>query len=226
MDVTTQDQIDVFAGRGILIESKLSWLYGTASEHCTLYHYQLSGASNILMGMIQTESPYYQPVPQAPSPFTPESFPNDPLFKNCDSSSAQCGFEIEQSHDIWIYNLCTRAIVEMVTPFQGVPTYAKDNVNGLLSLILVWISGLDMTIGQRKLDGFSIYSSDSLEKIDLPDTFKTSLAANIKCETYFENMMSRKWHGLLPAYIRPMPKLALSPTTVLQRNLSFDGLLS
>ncbi|CAG8018440.1 unnamed protein product [Penicillium nalgiovense] len=238
MDVTTQDQIDVFAGRGILIESKLSWLYGTASEHCTLYQYQLSGASNILMGMIQTESPYYQPVPQAPSPFTPGSFPNDPLFKNCDSSSAACafswavriidstsiwalgsglyswysdysqkcldtndcqqrGFEIEQSHDIWIYNLCTRAIVEMVTPFQGVPTYAKDNVNGLLSSILVWIGGLDMTIGQRKFDGFSIYSSDSLEKIDLPDTCKTSLAADIKCETYLENMMSRKWHGSL-----------------------------
>jgi hypothetical protein len=109
----------------------------------------------------------------------------------------QRGFEIEQSHDLWIYNLCTRAIVEMITPFQGVPTYAKDNVNGLLSSILVWVGGLDMTIGQRKFDGFSIYSSDSLEKIDLPDTCKTSLAANIKCETYLENMMSRKWHGSL-----------------------------
>ncbi|CAG8905451.1 unnamed protein product [Penicillium egyptiacum] len=238
MDASTQDQIDVYAGRGILIESKLSWLYGTASEHCTLYQYQLSGASNILMGMIQTESPYYQPVPLAPNPFTPGSFPNDPLFKKCDSSSVVCafswavriidstsiwvlgsglyswysdysqkcldtndcqqsGFEIEQSVDLWIYNLCTRAIVEMVTPFQGIPTYAKDNVNGLLSSILVWIGGLDTTIGQRKFEGWSIYSSTSLEEIDLPDACKTSLTAKIKCDTYLGSMMSRSWHGSL-----------------------------
>lgn len=38
-------------------------------EHFTLYQYQLYDAQNIYMGMIQTETPYYQPNPPAPYPF-------------------------------------------------------------------------------------------------------------------------------------------------------------
>ncbi|EPS32683.1 putative exo-beta-1,3-glucanase [Penicillium oxalicum 114-2] len=238
LDESTQDQIDVYAARGILIESQLAWLYGTASEHSTLYQYQLSGARRIVMGMIQTESPYYQPVPLAPAPFKPGKFPHDPTFANCDSDSVSCAvswalrivdsasiwilgsglyswysdysqtclntnscqqraFEFEQSVDLWIYNLCTRAIVEMVTPFQGVPTYAKDNLNGLLSSMLVWIGGLDMTIGERKFPGWSIYTSANLENLDLPDSCRTSLVATIKCDSFAQSMMSRSWHGSL-----------------------------
>ncbi|KAF3162705.1 hypothetical protein TWF788_001795 [Orbilia oligospora] len=48
-----------------------SWFYGTASEHSVLYQYQLQGAKNIFMGLIQTESPYFQPNPMAPAPFLP-----------------------------------------------------------------------------------------------------------------------------------------------------------
>ncbi|KAH2862561.1 hypothetical protein KXV31_006689, partial [Aspergillus fumigatus] len=160
LDVITQDQIDVYSARGVLIESKLAWLYGTASEHSVLYQYQLSGAQNILMAMIQTESPYFQPVPPAPAPFTTGVFPSDPLFDDCLADSLTCGFswavrildsssiymlgsglyswfsdysqeclktescqargfEIEESYDIWIYNLCTKAIVEMITPVKS-----------------------------------------------------------------------------------------------------------
>jgi hypothetical protein len=60
LDVITQDQIDIYVGRGVLIESQgPTWLYGTTSEHCVLYKYQLFGARDVLLGMIQTESPYY-----------------------------------------------------------------------------------------------------------------------------------------------------------------------
>jgi len=41
-----------------------------------MYQYQFSNASNIFMSMIQTESPYFQPKPLAPLPFTPGLFPN------------------------------------------------------------------------------------------------------------------------------------------------------
>ncbi|KAH2165080.1 hypothetical protein KXV74_005974 [Aspergillus fumigatus] len=92
LDVITQDQIDVYLARGVLIESKLAWLYGTASEHSVLYQYQLSGAQNILMAMIQTESPYFQPVPPAPAPFTTGVFLSDPLFDDCLADSLTCGF--------------------------------------------------------------------------------------------------------------------------------------
>jgi hypothetical protein len=238
LDAPEQDQIDVYSARGILIESKLAWLYGTASEHSVLYQYQLSGAKNILMAMIQTESPYYQPSPRAPKPFIPGLFPNDPLFNDCKSNPLKCAvswavrivdsssiwvlgsglysfysdysqncletndcqqrdFEIEQSFNIWVYNLCTRAIVEMVSPFRGVPTYARDNVNGLLSSILAWLGGAEQTAGEREFLGFSIYTMASLEEIDVPSACKTALTERIKCDPYLTSMMQLKYRGSL-----------------------------
>jgi hypothetical protein len=91
-DTANQTQIDVYAGRGMLVESKgPTWLWGTSVEHCVLYQYQLSNAQNIVMGLIQTESPYYQSVPAAPAPFVPGAFPNDPEFHDCSSTSKTCG---------------------------------------------------------------------------------------------------------------------------------------
>lgn len=56
--------------RGLLVESQsATWLYGTSSEHAVFYQYNFNKASNIFAGMIQTESPYYQPTPKAPKPF-------------------------------------------------------------------------------------------------------------------------------------------------------------
>ncbi|KAL8351214.1 hypothetical protein RB601_000702 [Gaeumannomyces tritici] len=65
-------QISIYAGRGLLIESKAGriWLVGTSVEHHTLYQYQLAHTKNIWMGQIQTETAYYQPNPPAPFPFT------------------------------------------------------------------------------------------------------------------------------------------------------------
>ncbi|KAH2485347.1 hypothetical protein KXW70_006787 [Aspergillus fumigatus] len=91
LDVKSQDPIDVFSARGILVESHgPTWMYGTASEHNVLYQYQLPGAQKIVMGMIQTETPYFQPLPAAPEPFKPGQFPNDPVFTNCGNSIAGC----------------------------------------------------------------------------------------------------------------------------------------
>lgn len=66
-------RITVYAGRGLLIEANRIWLVGTSVEHHTLYQYQLVNASDIWMGQIQTETPYYQPNPPAPFPFTQRS---------------------------------------------------------------------------------------------------------------------------------------------------------
>ncbi|KAL2060446.1 hypothetical protein VTL71DRAFT_9477 [Oculimacula yallundae] len=105
-----QTQIDIYVARGILIESqKASWLYGTASEHCILYQYQLFNAKDLYMGMIQTESPYFFPVPQAPAPFgtTINKFHSDPTFLECPASNPRCraawGVRIVQSSNIHIY---------------------------------------------------------------------------------------------------------------------------
>ncbi|KAH8803500.1 pectate lyase superfamily protein-domain-containing protein [Xylogone sp. PMI_703] len=91
--------VDVYGGRGILIESIFAptWWYGTASEHAVLYQYELFMAQNAFMGMIQTESPYYQGIPStaAPTPFASgfSIIPGDVPHDGCgaDASSAPCG---------------------------------------------------------------------------------------------------------------------------------------
>ncbi|KAH7027557.1 pectate lyase superfamily protein-domain-containing protein [Microdochium trichocladiopsis] len=90
-------QTSIYIARGFLIESvKPTWLYGTASEHAVFYQYNFYGAANIYAGMLQTESPYYQPNPTPPAPFTNVvgQFPSDPNysctagdeFSGCDQS--------------------------------------------------------------------------------------------------------------------------------------------
>lgn len=82
----------------MLVESiNPTWLYATASEHAALYQFNFYGAEYVFGGLLQTESPYYQPSPKAPTPF--ESvlgvFDSDPQydcgsseFDGCDSSWA------------------------------------------------------------------------------------------------------------------------------------------
>ncbi|EAW19310.1 uncharacterized protein NFIA_092710 [Aspergillus fischeri NRRL 181] len=74
--LNVQTDISVFVGRGMLIESQgPTWLYGTASEHAQMYQYQLLNAANIYMGHLQTETPYYQPKPNASRPTHRATFP-------------------------------------------------------------------------------------------------------------------------------------------------------
>ena len=103
-------QISLFAARGVLIEStKPTWLYGTGSEHAVLYQYQLHKAKNVYLGHIQTEAPYFQPVPAAPEPFTPALgiFPGDPTFKDCKTPKCKMGWGLRliDSSDIYFHTM-------------------------------------------------------------------------------------------------------------------------
>jgi hypothetical protein len=234
----TKDQIDVYAGRGLLIESDRAWLWGTASEHAVLYQYQLSNATNIFMSMIQTESPYFQPTPRAPRPFQTGLFPNDPLFADCALAGDKCatswavrivdsttvyilgaglyswfynygqaclktencqnkGFEVEQSFDIWIFNLCTKAMVEMISPLGSAPTLAADNVNGFLSSILAWLQGANTISGPRDFPGFQVYPPEWVRELALPETCKTALGQTIVCDVYVRTFMIPGYRGSL-----------------------------
>ena len=58
LDLADHNQIDIYNGRGVLIESQGPvWMYGTSSEHNQLYNYQTVGAKNTYMAIIQTETP-------------------------------------------------------------------------------------------------------------------------------------------------------------------------
>ncbi|KAK5653777.1 hypothetical protein OQA88_7935 [Cercophora sp. LCS_1] len=111
---SSSTHISLFCARGMLIESHgASWFYGSRSEHSVMYNYQLNGAKNVYMGHIQTESPYFQPVPGAPAPFgAAKRFPKDPEFGKCnvtaDSDSERCryawGLRIVDSADVTIHS--------------------------------------------------------------------------------------------------------------------------
>lgn len=53
-------------------------MYGTASEHELLYQYSLIGAKNVLLAMIQTESPYFQGILFAPASQNTRRHPSFP----------------------------------------------------------------------------------------------------------------------------------------------------
>lgn len=105
LNSTAATQIDIYAGRGILIESKgPTWFYGTASEHCSLYQYQLLKANNVYLGHMQTETPYYQAAAQ---PYAIGMFSEDPTYSDC-SSEKSCveayALRVMNSTNIFIYS--------------------------------------------------------------------------------------------------------------------------
>lgn len=67
-DIDGDPQITIFSGRGILSESQGPvWLIGTGSEHNVVVQYNIANAANHFLGVIQTESPSWQPVPAPPA---------------------------------------------------------------------------------------------------------------------------------------------------------------
>ncbi|KAL9078318.1 MAG: hypothetical protein Q9157_002749 [Trypethelium eluteriae] len=77
-------------GRGMFIEStRGTWLVGTASEHHILYAYQTYNAQNIFVNMQQVETPYFQPIPSAPTPWKPNATWHDPDFVGCGKNTTE-----------------------------------------------------------------------------------------------------------------------------------------
>ncbi|KAA8651646.1 exo-beta-1,3-glucanase Exg0 [Aspergillus tanneri] len=106
LDLPDHNQINVYNGRGVLIESqKPVWLYGTASEHNQLYNYQITNAQNVFMGLIQSETPYYQSNPNALTPFKSQPKWKDPDFSSCttDSCRKAWGLRIMNSSQTYVY---------------------------------------------------------------------------------------------------------------------------
>ncbi|EWC45316.1 hypothetical protein DRE_00715 [Drechslerella stenobrocha 248] len=88
LDADDHGQISIYTGRGLLCEAETGpvWMYGHAVEHNVLYNYQLVDTKNIFMGVIQTETPYFQSNPRAREPFPPLPGWHDPdLVASCAS---------------------------------------------------------------------------------------------------------------------------------------------
>ncbi len=102
-------QINVYNGRGLLVESQGPvWMYGTAFEHSLLYQYNFVKAKNVLMAMIQTETPYFQPAPLTPFIDKTSSVlakhETDPTYCTGDSRcNMALAFNVQSSSDILFY---------------------------------------------------------------------------------------------------------------------------
>jgi glucan 1,3-beta-glucosidase len=58
----------ISTGRGLLVESTdPTWLVAFGVEHSALYGYNFVNSRNVFFGLVQVESPYWQPNPPAPS---------------------------------------------------------------------------------------------------------------------------------------------------------------
>lgn len=110
LDLADHNQINIFNGRGALIESANGpvWMWGTSFEHSVLYNYQIANAANVYMALIQTETPYFQSNPTAITPFTVNIAFSDPNFSaSCSSNAALCpkswGLRVVNSQDVLVY---------------------------------------------------------------------------------------------------------------------------
>ncbi|GAW06330.1 glycoside hydrolase family 55 protein [Lentinula edodes] len=70
---------------GVHVRNHTHWdLYGClgphVTEHHVIYQYRLVNAKNHYLGLVQTESPYHQPKPAAPYPFSLSEAFADPKF--------------------------------------------------------------------------------------------------------------------------------------------------
>ncbi|CAG8321252.1 unnamed protein product [Penicillium salamii] len=105
LESPTDARISVYSGRGLLVEGKNVWLYGTGSEHHSLYQYQFSSASSIMAGFVQSETPYYQPNPNAANgPYLRNSTLKDPDYSSCLGGNCNSlGLRVLNSKNVIIY---------------------------------------------------------------------------------------------------------------------------
>lgn len=117
----------------------------------------------------------------------------DSGLNNCQQSS----FYVEQSFDVWIYNLVTVGSLQMISPLNGVPVLAKNNRNGYASSIVAWLGGANQTTGGRVFPGYQLYARENLTNTDFSDICKTALTATITCDNTTREWTSPSYHGSL-----------------------------
>lgn len=161
LDHSDFNQINLYNGRGVLIESKQGpvWLWGTASEHNVLYNYQINNAANVFMAHIQTETPYYQSNPDASVPFTSNAKFTDPVFATGGSASKNkaWGVRVVNSKDVFVYGAGLYSFFENYDQTCVPLNNCQDNMVSLEASSGVHLYGLSTkaAVNQVTVDGKS-----------------------------------------------------------------------
>jgi glucan 1,3-beta-glucosidase len=140
------NQINIFNGRGILVESKGPvWMYGTSSEHSQLYNYQIANAQDVWMGSIQTETAYMQANPNALNGgFKPNAAFSDPDFATCttDSCKKTWGLRVLDSKDVYMYGGGLYSFFENYKQECLLTESCQENMVDIQCSKDVWLYGL------------------------------------------------------------------------------------
>jgi hypothetical protein len=163
-------QITVYAGRGLLIEGSSDlWLVGTSVEHHQLYEYQLVGARDVFMGQIQTETAYYQPNPDASLPFASLAEYHDPVF--AEKGQSGWGLRVVDSKGVLVYGAGLYSFfdnydVSCSQPGEGARCQARTfsveggsevrvyNLNTVGTNRMVTVDGVDVVKYEDNIAGF------------------------------------------------------------------------
>jgi hypothetical protein len=187
----------VFSARGILVESTLgAWLYGTASEHSTIYQYNFYQAQNVYAGMIQTESPYYQPAPQPPAPFSAssENMPGDPDYSICTSDSTIAGCDSS-----WAIRITESSAIEIggAGLYSWFDNYVQepcvDSMNCQLAQVYI----------ENTFGNVSIYNLITIGAVSMLIDDSTEGAMTVTAEDYLYLESHPYWSQM--AVYRPLP---------------------
>lgn len=181
-------------GRGLYVEeaTKGVWLIGTGSEHHRLYASQLYNVENLFLSMQQVETPYDQPVPPAPAPWTPDPAWHDPDFSNCnnDNTGARCRMQWslrilgEKTKTINVYGDGTWVFFNNYTGDCG-STFCQEQVIDLDDLV----KG-----DQIQLYNLNTHGVEYMVSID-----GDSSTPSVEAATAADNQGS--WGGVIAAYL-------------------------
>ncbi|KAH6640210.1 pectate lyase superfamily protein-domain-containing protein [Chaetomium tenue] len=163
-------QITVYAGRGLLVENSKGplWLVGTSVEHHQFYEYQFVGARDVFMGQIQTETAYYQPNPDARLPFEVDERYADPVFEEGESG---WGLRVVDSEGLVVYGAglysffdnydvnCSQigegaTCQKRIFSVEGKSQVRVYNLNTVGTNKMVTVDGVDVADYEDNIDGF------------------------------------------------------------------------
>ncbi|EHA49255.1 hypothetical protein MGG_17486 [Pyricularia oryzae 70-15] len=174
-DPDPSQQINIFNGRGVLIESQQGpvWMWGTSSEHNVLYNYQTVNASNVYMALIQTETPYFQGNPEANTPFNVNANFKDPDFaQSCAGKGPGCarawGLRAVDSKDVFVYGaglysffenygqscLATASCQQNMLSLEQSPNVRLFGVSTKASTNMLTVNGKSMALDKDNRNNF------------------------------------------------------------------------
>lgn len=167
-------QISVYNGRGMLIQSEGAvWLWGTSAEHSVLYNYQFDGVTALFAGFMQSETPYYQPTPLAPAPFTFNSAYDDPTFTVCSANpgAVPCkdswGLRVLNSKNVLIYSTGLYSFFNNYTQQCVIEANCQQNMihiqNSQVSMYAVTTKASVNMIVDDKYPNQSVLGSDNID---------------------------------------------------------------